>query len=277
MSTWSRSHKLEVAGIAVALAALIPTYRACMPASPVAIELSSVVPRSYQSLALLDVLVRNPGGMEALVHRAEIEILEGKPQLYDGNEIGGFQETTHLYHAVVRPGAAQVSFPLAQTVPSGGVDRFQVSLGLGEHVDDGRRIESPSDSETGRWIVRLETLLRLRLFYNSDRVVESDVIPLRLTSAAAGRLSSQPPPTNLAAAVRLLQHDDPRPVQGAIEYLAALGDPAAVGPLRDLRSGLDGHGLVGHKRLEFECDIGMAIAEIEGREYGCEDLFDIQG
>lgn len=187
--------------------------------------------------SIVDVLVRNMGEADAVIHRAHfiVDKIECRP----GDGVPHAFPCTCQYDAVLDCASASVDIDVAQAVPGKKSDRFQFAFVLGEERQDpgspwgDAYIAYLSDNEKRR-IVKARATVTLRLHYNDGATVMSGPLDLQLVTPAFGFRARKQAGVKLSDKLRLLDDEDINVVESVVRSLRDVRDATVTEALHDL-------------------------------------------
>jgi len=188
-------------------------------------------------ISLVDVIVRNTGSSESVIHTAEFDVIEARPKALGAHPM--YFASTYQYNVLMTPSDKCVTVDVSQVVPAKRVDRFQIILGLGIEEKDYRGpigIGWIIDPDTDTKLVYLDTKMKLRLVYDENKILESPPFAFRVYAPGAGFKADKIAGLKLEDKIRLLSDKDINVVQSVVEVLGSIGGPAVLQALRDLQA-----------------------------------------
>ena len=188
--------------------------------------------------SLLDIVVRNRGDVDAVIHQAVLRILDSTVVAPGGN---AYQlPSTYQYNALVALGSTRVPVEMTQVVPAGQVDRFQFTFLLGQEDTTESpwgpaRIRAFND-ENGTAVTHIETSAQLLLEYNENQAYQSEPFSFTIRSPGSAYRARQIAGIDLNAKIEALASTDVNVVESLVEELAAIGDAEALALLEELQA-----------------------------------------
>lgn len=190
-------------------------------------------------LSLVDVIIRNTGPADSVIHKAEFVVLKVEPVPLGGHPY--YLPSTHQYNAIMTPTDKGVALDLTQVVPAKGADRFQIILALGTE----RAEKTPWGSASIGWIIdpktdtkltHLNTKMVLCLRYDENKTLESSPFEFAVYAPGFGFKADKIAGFKLEDKISLLSDKDINVVESLVESLGSIGGSEALQALRALRS-----------------------------------------
>lgn len=193
---------------------------------------------------LLDIFVRNTGSSEAVIHQAELIILELIAiEYWPEGAWGGGIHPTFQYNALMTHNDKKVTIDMAQSVPANKSDRFLIAVILGDDKYSGL-IERPwadffqIKDEQNRFIKSITAKMFLRLIYNENRIVESQHFNFNISSSwspysTKAKIIADP---RFKDKFKHLYSEDLSTVESILVLLTELADDSVLVALKNFRN-----------------------------------------
>lgn len=187
-------------------------------------------------LGLLDIMLQNKGGVDAIVHGGKLIVQDVKPVALGAHP--RYFPSTHQYNVIIPASVGQFPIELSQVVPARSVDRFQVIFALGHE----KVKQSPWGSAGIEWIqgsdntklTCMKAKCALHLLLDEDKTIQTEPFDFTIRAPGFGFKAKKIAGATLEEKLQMLGEQDVNVLESVVLNLATIGGDRVHDALREL-------------------------------------------